>query len=153
MARRKADAPLTDFDFNAVEVADSAAMPARAAREEKPNPLLSAVAASLESKSAKVLPRVPQAALKDAQNYLRHAAVKLDCGIEIRPTDNGDGTVAVHFRAKDEKRARAYTVAEVRAWAEVNGFGEDVLYPKIQTFVSDAYRAAHGLKPVKRSSE
>lgn len=151
MARRKNDTPLTDFDFSTAAVQDSEAMPARAPREEKPNPLLPAVRASLDSNTAKMLPRVPAAAVKDAQNYLRRAAVKIDCGIEIRPEDNGDGTVNVHFKAKHEKRERAYTVEDVRAWAAENGYSESDLQPKVKPYVSDAYREAHGMKVNKRA--
>lgn len=150
MARRKNDAPHSDFSFDNVTVADAEAMPARAAREEKPNPLLPAVQDSLNSSRPKVLPNIPAAAVKDAQNYLRRAAIKLNCGIKIRPTSNGNDTYDVHFLAQHEKRNRAYTVGEVREWAVLQGYGDDVLYPRVARHVSDAFREAHGLKVNKR---
>lgn len=144
MARRKNDAPHSDFSFDAVAVVETNEMPSRAPRTEKPNPLLPHVTKSLETGTALALPNIPQDAVKDAQNYLRRAAIKLACGIEIRPADNGDGTMNLHFRAKHEKRSRSYTVADVRAWAEEMGYGESDLYPRVSREVSDAYRVAHG---------
>lgn len=149
MARRKNDAPLTDFDFNAVEVQDAPELPKIANRDEKPNPLVPALRESLDTGKAKVLPRIPEAARKDADNYLRRAAIKLGCGVAIRPVDNGDGTVALHFQAK-AKSKRNYTIADVREWARENGYAETDLTPKVQHHVSDAYRAAHDLPAVKR---
>lgn len=145
MARRK-NTDGADFDFAAVEVADSTQMPARAARDEKPNPLLGAVSDTLLSGTPKVLPRIPDDKVKDATNYLRRASVKLDCGIEIRTERNGDGTTAVHFQAKAEKRNRNYTVEDVRAWADEQGYTDAELWPRVQKHVSNAYREAHGFK-------
>lgn len=150
MARRKNDAPLTDFDFTNIEVTDSPGLPERAPREEKVNPLLSAVENSLTRQVPRQLPPIPEASVKDAQNYLRRAAQKLECGLEIRPQDAGNGMVILHFEAKADKRARQYTVADVREWAQRTGYSNEELFPRIAGHVSDAYRAEHGYKVNKR---
>lgn len=136
----------TGFSFDNITVTDSTDVPERAAREEKPNPLLGAVQGSLSDGKWKQLPAIPAAAAKDADNYLRRAAVKLACGVQIRREDAPDGRVVVHFLAKVEKRARTYTVAEVRAWAAEQGYNEGDLYPKVHRDISNAYREAHGMK-------
>lgn len=137
------------FSFDNITVTDSTDVPARAAREEKPNPLLGAVQGSLSDGKWKQLPAIPESAAKDADNYLRRAAVKLNCGVQIRREVGGnvpDGLVVVHFVAKHEKRERTYTVADVRAWAQEIGYDAADLYPKVHRDISNAYREAHGMK-------
>lgn len=139
-----------DFSFDNITVTDSEYVPARAARNVKPNPLLGAMETSLREGAWKQLPPIPADRAKDADNYLRRAAVKLGCGVDIRISDvREDGTVVVHFHANPEKRKRAYTVDDVRSWAREQGFGESDLLPKVHRDISNAYREAHGMKVVK----
>jgi hypothetical protein len=146
MARNKnTDTQDTGFSFDNITVTDSTDVPARAARDEKPNPLLGAVQGSLSDGRWKQLPAIPTDRAKDADNYLRRAAVKLACGIEIRKEETAAGIV-VHFRAKHEKRNRAYTVEDVRTWAREMGYDESDLTPKVHRDISNAYRDAHGMK-------
>lgn len=158
MARRTAaqNTPDTDndeqasgFDFTAVEVTDSTALPERTPRVEKVNPLQAPLKDSLDRGVPRQLPAIPVAAQKDAENYLRRAAVKLGCGIKIRPVLHDNGTVTIHFQAKAEKSARNYTVGEVREWARGVGYQDADLLPKVQRHVSDAYREAHNLPVAK----
>lgn len=151
MARKKIEESTGEFSFDAVTVVDSDNMPGRAPRAEKANPLLPAVQDSLNKNKAKALPAIPVSAAKDADNYLRRAAIKLGCGISIRSVDNEDGTVTVHFHATHEKRNRTYTVADVRAWALAQGWREEDLYPKVPREISNAYREEHGMRANKVS--
>lgn len=149
---RKTQTPTDDsgFSFENLSVEDST-LPERVQRAEKPNPLQPAVQASLDEGKGKKLPPIPHANVKEADNYLRRAAVKLGCGITIRPVNNGDGTVTVYFQALAEKRRRTYTVDDVRAWAIAQGWTEEQLYPRVPADISNQYREAHGLKVNKPS--
>lgn len=152
MARKSQDNTQdTGFSFDNITVMDADVLPQRAARVEKPNPLLGAVQNSLDTGKGKQLPPIPVANQKEADNYLRRAAVKLQCGITIRSQDNGDGTVTVFFEATHHKRNRKYTVDDVRAWAVEQGWDNEILYPKVPREISNAYREAHGLKVNKIS--
>lgn len=151
MARKAKDAQDTGFSFDNITVTDSVHVPQRAARDEKPNPLLAAVQASLSDGAWKQLPAIPESAAKDADNYLRRAAIKLACGVQIRKENAGDGMVSVHFLAKNEKRNRAYTVEDVRDWAREQGYNDSDLLPKVHRDISNAYREAHGMKVNKNA--
>lgn len=134
------------FSFANITVTDSENVPARAPRDEKPNPLLGAVSASLADGKWKRLPAIPAEAAKEADNYLRRAAIKLSCAMKIRKETQDDGTVVVHFIGSNERRARNYTVEDVRAWAVEIGYDASDLHPKVHRDISNAYREAHGLK-------
>lgn len=151
MAPRKAASTNTGaFDFSAVSAVPTT-IP-KIVKNEKPNPLYDTVVNSIGN-GALMLPNIPSEHVTDAVNMLRRAIVRVnengnDYGISIRRTENGDGTENVHFEVT-ARRSRAYTSADVRAWAKNNGHAVPDT-GRVPTAVSDAYREAHGYKAIKR---
>lgn len=110
-------------------------------RDEKPNPLLDSVKASIRDGSTLQV-KVPNAERStEAANHLRRAAKTLGCGLSMRE-DHAGGRVI--FKAKPEKSKRKYTAADIRVWGKANGATEDMLSPRIRKDVRDAFKKAHG---------
>lgn len=103
------------------------------------NPLLTAVQNSLDSGRTLEIPVENAAHARLAVNLLRNAAKHVGAGLSVK--EEGD---VVIFRAKPTRKARKYTVTEVRAWAEGEGYERDELFPRVAPHVSAAYRDAHG---------
>lgn len=114
---------MTDFNFANVTVTKSADVPALTRNREKgPNPLAKVYASAM--KDLNTFYQLPAMPGKEAQEeyttdkgekktrttygptvkkacaYLRSAAADAKHGVTFRYTDNGDGTVTVHFAAK-----------------------------------------------------
>lgn len=115
----------------------------RAKREEKPNPLLEFVQASLGEEDSLAFDVETDEQVKEAQNFLRRAATKLDVSLSMKVDANDNGGYTIKFKANKEKRTRAYTSEEIRAWAKTNGL--DVADgQKIPAEVRQAFRIANG---------
>jgi len=118
-------------------------------RSTKENPFAAHVKRSLDTgKALKVTAPDAQAA-SEVEGLVRRAASNAEHGIDVRKVENDNGSVTVHFKSNPAKRARAYTVDDVRAWARENGYPESQLKPRVHKDVSTAYRAAHGHKVPK----
>lgn len=115
----------------------------RAKREEKPNPLLDYVKASLGEEDSLAFDVETDEQVKEAQNYLRRAATKLSVSLSMKVTEKDTGGYTVSFKANPEKRTRAYTSEEIRAWAKANGHGV-ADGQKIPREVRQAFRVANG---------
>ncbi len=121
---------MSDFDFSAVTVTKSENVPALSRnRASKPNPLTGVYETALKSLNTWYhLPAMPGSettetyktekgetktrtvygpVVKQASAYLRSAAANADHGVSFRYTDNGDGTVTVHFSAKPKRGTSA----------------------------------------------
>lgn len=141
-------APASGFDFDNIEIEQSEI---QRTKTEKPNPLYRFVEHSYNNENMRLkTPTLPDDdAVKEATNFLRRAAAKLDkatpdaeVGLNIVHEKVNGGTI-LHFWTKNKKKIR-YTAADVRAWAESNGVPADLLSPRIDKTVSTAYRQAHG---------
>jgi Lsr2 len=127
----------------------------REKREEKPNPLLDYVKASVGEEDSLAFDVETDAQVKEAQNYLRRAATKLSVSLSMKVTDNDNGGYTISFKASENKRARSYTSDEIRTWAKNNGHtvadGQ-----KIPKEIRQAFRVANGFaKPseIKKAEE
>lgn len=121
---------MTDFDFSNVKAVKSTDVPALSRnRASKPNPLTAVYGQALKSLNTFYqLPAMPGKettetyttdkgesktrtvygpVVKQACAYLRSAAATADHGVSFRYTDNGDGTVTVHFSAKPKRGTSA----------------------------------------------
>lgn len=117
---------MTDFDFSKVTATKSTNVPALTRNREKgPNPLKAVYGEALKHlNNFYHLPAMPGKeaqeeyttdkgekktrttygpTVKKACAYLRSAASDADHGVTFRYTDNGDGTVTVHFAAKPKR--------------------------------------------------
>lgn len=121
---------MTDFDFTAVTATKSTDVPGLSRnRASKPNPLTAVYGQALKSQGTFYqLPAMPGKettetyttdkgetksrkvygpVVKQACAYLRSAAATAEHGVTFRYTDNGDGTVTVHFAAKPKRGTSA----------------------------------------------
>lgn len=145
------ESPMTSTpnNFAAMSFDDVDALPPRTRKTEE-NPFTAVVAESLTWDKTKRTPPLAPDQVKGVTALLRRAASDAGHGINIRERDNGDGTVSLYFKSEAEKRSRAYTVVQVREWARDNGYTDADLLPRVASYVSNAYREAHGHK-VKKS--
>lgn len=133
---KPAQKPATsEFTFTVEE----SAVDLKSARTAKPNPLLGALQQSLDTGKTLQIPVSTEEQAAEAEALLRRAAKSLECGMSLRVVDG-----KVVFKAKSEKRKRAYTVERVREWGKENGATDDMLYPKISADVLKAFRVEHG---------
>lgn len=131
-----------------LDVEESDALPKRT-RTTKDNPFAGHVARSLDTGKALKVTAPDANSAKEVEGMLRRAASNAGHGIDVRKVENGNGSVTVHFKANHSKRARAYTVDDVRSWAS-GRYTHDELYPRVAKHVSEAYREAHGHKVAKK---
>lgn len=118
-------------------------------RSTKENPFAAHVKRSLDTGKALKVTAPDAHAASEVEGLVRRAASNAEHGIDVRKVENDNGSVTVHFKSNRDKRARAYTVDDVRAWARDNGYPESQLKPRVHKDVSTAYRAAHGHKVAK----
>lgn len=118
-------------------------------RSTKENPFAAHVKRSLDTGKALKVTAPNAHAASEVEGLVRRAASNAEHGIDVRKVENDNGSVTVHFKSNPAKRARAYTVDDVRAWARENGYPESQLKPRVHKDVSTAYRAAHGHKVAK----
>lgn len=87
----------------------------RAERPKEDNPVLEAVRASL-TEGALAYDVGSEKEAKQVASLLRRAAQTLGVGLSQSTTPRGDGTFTIDFKAAATKRARKYTVADIRKW-------------------------------------
>lgn len=114
----------------------------RTERPREDNPLEQYVDASLERGMALAVDVNSRDEAKKVSRLLRRAAQTRGVGLNQSTTDNGDGTFTVDFQAKGRKRARRYTVQDIREWAAANGYGE--LSGPVSKSIREEFKVANG---------
>lgn len=139
------------FDFSAITPTAAAELPKQRKENTKANPMLAIVKHSADNgyKPFQYGP-LPTDMVKKAVNFMHRAARELEIGCSVRQVDNGDGTTTIVYQAKQEKKTRKYTNADVRAWVKTQQdagteFAGYDANKRIPADVFKAYRDAHNL--------
>lgn len=156
MARGKAAS--AEFSFENLAVMDAESLP-KGTRDTAPNPLEQTVKDAADG-PVKAIGPMPSDRAEEAARLIRRAVTVNDLSYRLRFTDEEDkpltpkqikdhsGGVWVYFQISSEKtpreyKPRAYTAADVRAWAVAEGLMSEE--DKVTQETRNAYREAHGL--------
>jgi hypothetical protein len=118
----------------------------RAPRAKEVNPLLDHVRASLEE-GPLAFDVANEEDAKKAASLLQRAATELGVGLAKSISANGDGTYAVDFEAKNQKREHNYTAKDIREWYErtfATDAGPAKLTGPISKEIRHVFRVANG---------